>query len=53
MIKNLALFIFFAITAYNDLHSFNVITVQVLLGVAAFVLAVIYFLELIGRPVAV
>ena len=53
MVKNLALFVFFAITAYYNLHAFSVITVQVLLGVAAFVLAVIYFLELIGRPVTV
>ena len=51
MIKTIALFLFFAITAFNTLHSFDTITLDVLLGVSALVLAVIYFLELIGHPV--
>jgi len=51
MIKLISLFLFFAITAYNTLHTFNTITLDVLLGLAALVLAVIYFLELIGHPV--
>ena len=51
MIKLIALFLFFAVTAYNTLRDFNVITLDVLLGISALVLAVIYFLELIGHPV--
>jgi hypothetical protein len=52
MVKTAALFVFFAIFAYTNLRGFGGgFTLAVLVGLASLVLAVIYFLELIGRPV--
>lgn len=49
MIKTLALFTFFAITALTNVTTS--ITMQLAVFIAAFVLAVIYFLDLLGHPV--